>query len=355
MKAALEKLFNHESLTSSEAYDVLCAIGNGEVNSAQAAAFMSVYRLREITLDELRGFRTALWELALPVSLDSQGAIDLCGTGGDGRNSFNISTLSCFVVAACGGRVIKHGNYGVSSVSGSSTVLEKLGYTFTNDSASLSRSLEESGVCFLHAPLFHTALKHVAETRKNLGTRTFFNMLGPLVNPAKPSHRLTGLFSNELLRKYQYLLQETNETYTLVHSDDGFDEISLTAPVKLVTNAATKVFSPGEFGLNKVNETELFGGNTADDAAKVFLEILEGRGTEAQNNVVAVNSAAALFTLGKVESIKSGIEITHDALISGNAKKHFDIFMDCCARDRHVSKGKVETRDDVRMKGDNRK
>lgn len=328
MKTKLDKLLSQEVLSQEEAYSLLCSIGSGEVNAAQMAAFMSVYRLREITLDELRGFRTALLELALPVNLDSQDAIDLCGTGGDGRNSFNISTLSCFVVAACGGRVIKHGNYGVSSVSGSSTVLEKLGYTFTNDSSVLERSLEESGVCFLHAPLFHTALKHVASTRKELGTRTFFNMLGPLVNPAKPSHRLTGLFSNELLRKYQYLLQETNETYTLVHSDDGFDEISLTAPVKLVTNTTTKVYSPLEFGLSKVNESELFGGNTADDAAKVFLNILEGRGTEAQNKVVAVNSAAALFTLGKVESIKSGIGITQDALISGKAKTRFNKFME---------------------------
>ncbi len=328
MKAALEKLFNHESLSSTEAYDVLCSIGNGDVNSAQAAAFMSVYRLREITLDELRGFRTALLELALPVNIDGKDAIDLCGTGGDGRNSFNISTLSCFVVAACGGRVIKHGNYGVSSVSGSSTVLEKLGYRFTKDSSELNRSLEESGVCFLHAPLFHTALKHVAETRKNLGTRTFFNMLGPLVNPAQPTHRLTGLFSNELLRKYQYLLQETNETYMLVHSDDGFDEISLTAPVKLVTNSTSKVYSPREFGLGKIKPEELFGGNTADEAAKMFLSILDGQGTQAQNDVVAVNSAAALFALGKADSIVSGIEITREALISGRAKERFKQFME---------------------------
>jgi len=326
MKAALEKLFNHESLTSSEASEILRSIGNGEVNTAQAAAFMSVYRLREITLDELRGFRSALLEMALPVKLDSQNAIDLCGTGGDGRNSFNISTLSCFVVAACGGRVIKHGNYGVSSVSGSSTVLEKLGYRFTNDSSALERSLETSGVCFLHAPLFHTALKHVAGTRKDLGIRTFFNMLGPLVNPARPSHRLTGVFSNELLRKYQYLLQETNEKYTLIHSDDGFDEISLTAPFRMVTNQFQKVYSAPEIGLERITPEDLFGGNTADEASGVFLSILNGNGTPAQNNVVAVNSAAALLTLGIVNTLTEGIALAQEALISKKAKERFIAF-----------------------------
>lgn len=328
MRAKLEKLLSREALSQEEAYSLLCSVGSGKANSAQLAAFMLVYRLREITLGELRGFRSALLELAVPVNIDSRNAIDLCGTGGDGRNSFNISTLSCFVVAACGGRVVKHGNYGVSSISGSSTVLENLGYRFTNDSSSLERSLEESGVCFLHAPLFHPALKHVAEPRKELGTRTFFNMLGPLVNPATPAYRLTGVFSNELLRKYQYLLQETNEIYTLVHSDDGYDEISLTAPVKVVTNVASKVYSPREFGLSRVNESELSGGSTAKEATGIFLNILEGNGTPAQNNVVAVNSAAALLTLGKVDSISSGVEIARDALVSGKAKSQFKKFME---------------------------
>lgn len=326
MKSTLEKLFNHETLNSTEAYDVLCAMGNGEVNSAQVAAFMSVYRLREITLDELRGFRTALLELASPVTLDSRGAIDLCGTGGDGRNSFNISTLACFVVAACGGRVIKHGNYGVSSISGSSTVLEKLGYRFTKDSSELNRSLENSGVCFLHAPLFHTALKSVAVTRKELGTRTFFNMLGPLVNPARPSHRLTGLFSNELLRKYQYLLQDSGETYALVHSDDGYDEISLTAPATIVTRSSRKVYSPAEVGFQKYRETELFGGNSPDEAAGIFLKILKGKGTPAQTDVVAVNAGAALFTLGIATDLIEASQIAREALVSGKAFKRFELF-----------------------------
>jgi len=328
MRSKLEKLLSQEVLSQEEAYSLLCSVGSGEANSAQMAAFMSVYRLREITLDELRGFRSALLELALPGKIEAQNAIDLCGTGGDGRNSFNISTLSCFVVAACGGRVIKHGNYGVSSVSGSSTVLEKLGYKFTNDSSELNRSLENSGVCFLHAPLFHTALKHVAGTRKELGTRTFFNMLGPLVNPAQPSHRLTGVFSNELLRKYHYLLQETDEKYTLVHSDDGFDEISLTAPFRVVTNQFQKVYSATEIGLERIAPEDLCGGNTADEAAEVFVSVLNGKGTSAQNSVVAANSGAALFTLGIVNSLTDGIALALEGLISGKAKSRFKTFIE---------------------------
>lgn len=347
MKTKLEKLLSQEVLSQEEAYSLLCSVGSGEANPAQMAAFMSVYRLREITLEELRGFRSALLELALPVKLDAQNAIDLCGTGGDGRNSFNISTLSCFVVAACGGRVIKHGNYGVSSVSGSSTVLEKLGYRFTSDSSILERSLETSGVCFLHAPLFHPALKHVAGARKELGTRTFFNMLGPLVNPARPSHRLTGVFSNELLRKYQYLLQETDEKYMLVHSDDGFDEISLTAPFRLVTNQYQKIYSAPEIGLERITPEDLFGGETADEAAEIFVSILNGNGTTAQNNVVAANSGAALFTLRIVNSLTNGIGLAKEALRSGEALKRFKLFINSGTTDCHVPTEKVVTRDDV--------
>lgn len=328
MRTKLEKLLSHEVLSETDAYSLLCSIGTGQGNAAQMAAFMSVYRLREITLEELRGFRSALLELALLVNLESDNAIDLCGTGGDGRNSFNISTLSCFVVAACGGRVIKHGNYGVSSVSGSSTVLEKLGYRFTTSPDELNRSLDACGICFLHAPLFHPALKHVAGIRKELGTRTFFNMLGPLVNPARPSHRLTGVFSHELLRKYHYLLQETSEKYTLVHSDDGFDEISLTAPFRLVTNNSQRIYSPMEIGPKRIGPEELFGGNTSIEAAEIFVSILDGNGTVAQNSVVCANAGAALLTLGMVTTLPDGFAVAHEALISGKAKSHFTKFIE---------------------------
>lgn len=328
MKAILEKLFDHHPLTNSEAYDVLYRLGRGEVNPAQAAAFVTVYRMREITLEELSGFRSALLELAVPVDLDSSNATDMCGTGGDGRNTFNISTLACFVVAGAGGRVIKHGNYGVSSVSGSSTVLEKLGYKFTSDSSSLKYSLEKSGVCFLHAPLFHPALKHVGAIRKELGTRTFFNILGPLVNPAQPSHRLTGLFSNQLLRKYNYLLQSTKEKYMLVHSDDGYDEISLTSSVRIATRETNRMLSAREMNLNPVTHNELFGGDTAEESAKIFLNIIEGNGSQAQSSVVAVNAGAALFNLGIVTDFHSGIQLALESLRSGKAAACFRKFMD---------------------------
>lgn len=327
MKTILEKLFDHHPLTKSEAYEVLSRLGRGETNASQAAAFMTVYRMREITLDELSGFRSALLELAVPVHLDSNNTTDMCGTGGDGRNTFNISTLACFVVAGAGGRVIKHGNYGVSSVSGSSTVLEKLGFKFTSDSSSLKYSLEKSGVCFLHAPLFHPALKHVGAIRKELGTRTFFNILGPLVNPAQPSHRLTGLFSNQLLRKYNYLLQSTEEKYMLVHSEDGYDEISLTAAVKVATRETNRMLTAQELNLKPVTHSELFGGDTAEEASKIFLSIIEGKGNEAQNNVVAANAGAALLNLGIVNDFQSGILLALESLKSGKAAACFRKFM----------------------------
>ncbi len=327
MKATLEKLFDQQSLNTQEAFETLCAITRGEVNDSHIAAFMTVYRMREVTLKELRGFREALLSLAMKVDLPSEEAIDLCGTGGDNRNSFNISTLSCFVVAAAGGRVIKHGNYGVSSVSGSSTVLEQVGYRFTTNNGELERSLDESGVCFLHAPLFHSALKNVGVIRKQLGVRTFFNMMGPLVNPAQPKHRLTGVFSNELLRKYNYLLQSSNENYTLVHSEDGFDEISLTAPVKVVTRVSEDVFDAEELGLPTCTVEELYGGATVQDAAELFLEVLRGHGTIAQSNVVAVNAGYALYNLGITLDPRAGFFLALEMLRSGKANETFKKFM----------------------------
>lgn len=328
MKTILEKLFAQQTLSETEACTVMQEIGTGKVNAAQCAAFMTVFRMREISLQELAGFRNALLNMAITVQLETENATDMCGTGGDGRNTFNISTLSGFVVAGAGGRVIKHGNYGVSSVSGSSTVLEKLGYKFTNDNSSLARSLERSGICFLHAPLFHPALKNVAETRKSLGARTFFNMLGPLVNPARPSHRVTGLYSAELLRKYRYLLEKTNEKFALVYSQDGCDEISLTSPVQLSMNDALYVYSPRELGLSYANENDLSAGNSADEAAKIFVRIISGEGSDAQNNVVSANAGVALFNLGIEKTLTEAIARAKESLESGKALRAFKRFID---------------------------
>lgn len=327
MKTILDKLFGKETLTNQEAFDVLCSIGNGEVKAAQLASFMTVYRMREISLQELKGFREALVALAKRIELPSENAIDLCGTGGDGRNSFNVSTLASFVVAGAGGKVVKHGNYGVSSISGSSTVLEQLGYIFTSDSSELERSLDECGICFLHAPLFHPALKYVSSVRKELGVHTFFNMLGPLVNPAQPKHRLTGVYSLELLRKYHYLLQESNEIFTLVSSEDGYDEISLTSPCRIVTPDKEFVLEPSDYGFVTYSEDDLFGGNSAAEASRIFTNVLEGKGTQAQIDVVAINAGSALLNLGVVLDLESGIGLAKEVLVSGKALNSFRRFI----------------------------
>ncbi len=319
MKKVLEQLFEHQTLSRAEAKDILVRIASGEGNEAQFAAFMTVYLMRTVTPEELSGFRSALLELCKSVSLPSSDAIDLCGTGGDGKNTFNISTLSSFVVAGAGGKVIKHGNYGVSSVSGSSNVMEFFGYKFTDDNSKLNTSLENSGVCFLHAPLFHPALKRVGPVRRDLGVKTFFNMLGPLVNPAQPKFRVTGVFSLELARAYQYLIEQTDERYVILHSLDGYDELSLTSDAKIFRNEGEQIISPANFGLRKLLASEILGGSTVEDAATIFREVLHNRGTSAQNQVVIANAALALQCLGKYEKLEDAVAASKESLDSGKA------------------------------------
>ncbi len=323
MKKKLEKLFEHKTFSREEAKETLIRIAAGEGNDAQLAAFMTVYLMRTVTPEELSGFREALLELCKPVSLDAENAIDLCGTGGDGKNTFNISTLASFVVAGAGGKVIKHGNYGVSSVSGSSNVLEHFGYKFTHDNARLENALEKSGVCFLHAPLFHPALKRVASVRRELGMKTFFNMLGPLVNPAQPKHRVTGVFSLALARSYHYLIQPTNEKYVILHSLDGYDELSLTGATKIIRNNGEKIISPDHFGFPKLQPVEILGGTTVEEAANVFMNVLTNCGTQAQENVVVANAALALQCLGKEEKMEDAIVAAKESLKSGKALQSF--------------------------------
>ncbi|HEU4716617.1 MAG TPA: anthranilate phosphoribosyltransferase [Bacteroidia bacterium] len=323
MKNILEKLFAHETLTQGEAEQVLVSIAEGKSNDAQLASFMTVYLMRSITPDELRGFRDALLQLCSPVDLPDTQAIDLCGTGGDGKNTFNISTLASFVVAGAGGKVIKHGNYGVSSVSGSSNVLEHFGYRFTTDVKMLEHSLERSGVCFLHAPLFHPALKKVAPVRKQLGMKTFFNMLGPLVNPARPRYRVTGVFSPELARVYNYLAQEENENYLIVHALDGYDEVSLTGTVKIFSRSGERLSDAESFGMKKVQPVEILGGTTVEEAAAVFQDVLSNKGTVAQENVVIANAALALQCLGLHAEISDAVCAARESLHSGKALRSF--------------------------------
>src|SRR6187549_1076819 len=302
MKKILQFLFEHKTLSRQKAYEVLLGISKGEFNEHEITAFMTVYLMRSITIEELQGFRDALLELCIKVDLNGHETIDIVGTGGDGKNTFNISTLACFIVAGTGQKVAKHGNYGASSISGASNAMEQLGYKFKSDNSTLKKEIEEAGICFLHAPLFHPALKTVGPIRKNLAMRTFFNMLGPLVNPSHPKFQLVGVFNLEMARIYNYLLQQTEKSFTIIHSLDGYDEISLTNDTKVITNEGESVKTPEQLGKRMVEATDIQGGNTVEESAKIFLKILKGDGTWAQNAVVLANAAMALHCTGNYKT-----------------------------------------------------
>jgi anthranilate phosphoribosyltransferase len=319
MKKVLNHLFEHKSLSREQAKEVLYNISNNVYSDAEIAAFITVYLMRSITIEELQGFRDALMELCVPVDLNGQDVIDIVGTGGDGKNTFNISTLSCFIVAGTGTKVAKHGNYGASSISGSSNVMEQLGYTFKKDSDALNKELDEANICFLHAPLFHPALKIVGPIRKNLGVRTFFNMLGPMVNPASPRYQLVGVYNLEMARIYNYLLQQGSSAFTIIHSLDGYDEISLTGDIKVITNAGEKIYSAEDLGKRTVNAMDIHGGNSIAEAGKIFLSILKGEGSWAQHAVVLANSAMALQCTGKYKSYDECYQAAVESLESGRA------------------------------------
>ena len=319
MKKVLSFLFEHKSLSREQAKEILINISKGSYNESEIASFITVYLMRSITINELQGFRDALLELCIRVDLGEQEVMDIVGTGGDGKNTFNISTLSCFIVAGTGNKVAKHGNYGASSISGSSNVMEQLGYRFKNDTGMLKKELETANICFLHAPLFHPALKVVGPIRKNLGIRTFFNMLGPMVNPAFPKHQLVGVYNLEMARIYNYLLQQTGNNFTIIHSLDGYDEISLTGDTKVITNEGEKIMSAEELGKRTVTAADIFGGNTVEEAAKIFITILEGKGTWAQNAVVLANSAMALQCTGRYDDYDTCYQLAVESLESGKA------------------------------------
>lgn len=326
MKDVLNKLFKYQSLSREEAFNILSNLATGQYNQSQMAAFLTVYLMRSITVEELEGFRDAMLELCVKVPVEDYNAIDLCGTGGDGKNTFNISTISSFVVAGAGQNVVKHGNYGVSSVSGSSNVLESLGARFTNDIGVIKKSLDQSGICFLHAPLFHPAMKNVAPVRKELGVKTFFNMLGPMVNPAFPKNQLVGVFSLELARLYGYLYQNTDKRFVVVHALDGYDEVSLTGGFKLIMNDREEVCEPEDLGLKRLNASELAGGSDIPESARIFTDILSGKGTQAQNEAVYANAGLAI-AVGKQIEIKEGIEQARESIKSGKALESFKKFL----------------------------
>jgi len=318
MKQILNRLINHEKISKVEAKNVLVNISKGKYNSSQIASFLTVYMMRSISVAELDGFREALLELCLSIDLSAYNTIDLCGTGGDGKDTFNISTLSSFVTAGSGVKVAKHGNYGVSSLCGSSNVLEYLGIEFTSEEDKLEKAIDKAGICILHAPLFHPAMKNVAPIRKELGVKTFFNMLGPMVNPSFPKNQVVGVFNLELARMYGYLYQNTDKNYAILHDLAGYDEISLTDRTKMISNIEDKMFSPEELNIKTIRQEEIYGGQTVKDSASIFMNILNGEGTVAQNNVVCANAGLAISVSKKISHLE-GFSLAKESLESKNA------------------------------------
>jgi anthranilate phosphoribosyltransferase len=328
MKDVLNSLFEYRILNKETAREILKNLASGVYNNSQVASFLTVYLMRSITVDELEGFREAMLELCISVDLSEFSPMDLCGTGGDGKDTFNISTIASFVVAAAGQPVAKHGNNSVSSVCGSSNVLAGFGVKFTNEEDQLRKSIEKTGICYLHAPLFHPAMKNVAPIRKELGVKTFFNMLGPMVNPAFVKKQLVGVFSLELARLYGYLYQRIGADFAIVHTLDGYDEISLTDGFKMIHSEGEKIIYPAELGLETFPAKDLYGGNNVEEAAAIFLQILEGKGTEAQSQVVMANAALALHAANKNRPIEECLGLARESLISGKALATFKSFVE---------------------------
>jgi anthranilate phosphoribosyltransferase len=303
-------------------------IAAGKYNDAQIAAFITVYLMRSIELEEVIGFRNALLELALPMDLSEFDALDIVGTGGDGKNTFNISTCSCFTVAGAGYKVAKHGNYGATSVSGASNVLEYFGAKFTTDVDTIKKALDEAGFAYLHAPLFNPAMKNVAPVRKNLGVRTFFNILGPLISPVRPQYQCLGVYNLKMMRLYNYIYQNLGVQYSIVHSLDGYDEVSLTDTFKVQSNMGEFVYTPEKIGFKRLSQEDLWGGESVDDAAKIFMNVLENKATEAQRNAVVVNSAFAIQTRTPMKPLEQCIAEAEHSLEGGHAKEALVKFLE---------------------------
>jgi anthranilate phosphoribosyltransferase len=318
MKAILNRLIQHQQLSKEEARQMIINIADGQYNTSQIVSFLTVYMMRSISLEELEGFRSALLELCIAIDLSEFDTIDLCGTGGDGKDTFNISTLSSFVTAGAGVKVTKHGNYGVSSGCGSSNVLEALGVKFSNDPDFLKRCVDQAGICILHAPLFHPAMKNVAPVRRELGVKTFFNMLGPLVNPAFPKNQLTGVFNLELARLYHYLFQKTDTNFTILYALDGYDEISLTGPTKAFSKNSEGILTPQDFGVLPLEASQIAGGDNVESSAKIFMNVIQNKGTQAQQEVVCANAGMAIATALGLSPI-DGFEKAKESLLSGKA------------------------------------
>lgn len=318
MKKILEYLFNYNKLNYDQAKEILIDITSNKYSHSEIASFMTIYKMRNPSIEEMEGFRDALLEQCIKIDLDDFNTIDLCGTGGDGKDTFNISTISSFVVAGSGFKVTKHGNYGVSSNCGSSNVLEYLGVKFSNDETHLKKCLDQSNICYLHAPIFHPSMKNVAPIRKDLGFKTFFNLLGPLVNPSSPKNQITGVYNLEIARLYGYIFKNTNKNFSIVYSLDGYDEISLTGSFKLINNFSEFISDCNYFKLQKTMSKDILGGKSIEDSANIFKDILSGKGTNNQVNVVLANSSLAIQTITN-KDIDECIEIAKESIESGKA------------------------------------
>lgn len=327
MKDILNKLFEGQTLPRKEAKEVLTEIGKGEHNNSTISCFLTVFMMRSITAEELGGFRDAMLDLCVPVDLTGYDAMDMCGTGGDGKDTFNISTLASFVVAGAGQKVAKHGNNGVSSSCGSSNLLNHFGYEFTNDVTRLQSEIEQAGICFLHAPLFHPAMKYVGPVRKELGLKTFFNMLGPLVNPSRPKKQLAGVYNTEVQSLYQSVFKEEGMDFAVVHAADGYDEISLTGDFLVATEKGMDVYNPEELGFKKLSPESLYAGETIEESAKIFMNVLKGESTPAQTSVTLANAGLGLLSAKKAASFAEGIEMAKVSLGSGKALEAFEKFL----------------------------
>jgi len=328
MKQILYKLFEHRYLGRTEARDILQNIVQGKYNDAQIASLITVFLMRNISVEELTGFRDALLEMRIPVDLSEYAPIDIVGTGGDGKNTFNISTAACFVVAGAGYPVVKHGNYGATSVSGASNVMEQHGVQFTSDMSRLRKSMDMCNIAYLHAPLFNSAMKAVALVRKALGVRTFFNMLGPLVNPALPKYQLLGVYNLPLLRLYNYVFQESDTRFAVVHGLDGYDEISLTGEFKVATSTTETIYTPESIGFNRYCEQDLDGGKSPDEAARIFDRVLQGEATPAQTDCVIANAAFAIRVIEPEKSLADCIALARESMESGRALKTLKMFVE---------------------------
>lgn len=328
MKEILLRLFAHEELSSSEACSLMLGVTNGDYNDAQLASLLAVFQMRGVTVPELVGFRRALLSTRVPVDLSDYAPIDIVGTGGDGKNTFNISTCACFVVAAAGYTVAKHGNYGATSVSGASNVMEQHGVRFTADEARLRRSVEGCGVAYLHAPLFNPAMKHVASVRRSLQVRTLFNLLGPLINPCCPPYQLLGVADLAQMRLYTLTLQELGVGFAVVNNLDGYDEISLTDEFKVMTNRYETIYRPSDLGFALAPQEALSGGATPEEAAHIFDAVLQGRATQAQTDCVLINASFAIQARHPQRPIDECVAVAHEALASGKAWKTFCRFVE---------------------------